>query len=119
MPDQLLAISFVLIRCFNFDGQPSNNYPTDFKKLAAKSFHDKRMNNMPNCLYSETRYVISLVECSTMSRKKTVLIFARGIFLKNPFFISFAAVDKILIVPLCGWCSKLMFVYNFTQMFLN
>ena len=70
MPDQLLAISFVLIRCFNFDGQPSNNYPTDFKKLAAKSFHDKRMNNMPNCLYSETRYVISLVECSTMSRKK-------------------------------------------------
>ena len=54
MPDQLLAISFVLIRCFNFDGQPSNNYPTDFKKLAAKSFHDKGMNNTPNCLYSET-----------------------------------------------------------------
>ena len=54
MPDQLLAISFVLIRSFNFDGQPSNNYPTDFKKLATKSCHDKRMNNMPNCLYTET-----------------------------------------------------------------
>ena len=70
MPDQLLAISFVLIRCFNFDGQPSNNYPTDFKKLAAKSFHDKRMNNSRIACTVKLRYVISLVECSTMSRKK-------------------------------------------------